>query len=149
MRRHRLFRAKQIVHEDGAVMMNDPQGHATIVILVTEAHASTRVDQFLSDQYLLVLILEDFAVDDLAARSLFALDSGGNHTCSSGSRAADGGTRRAYVDGSTDSEPESAGVVAIWPGFATVQLRNSAVAACVVETRGVYSRRTDRATKFW
>jgi hypothetical protein len=72
--------------------MNNPQGHASIVILVTEAQASARVNRLLSDQDLLVLILEDFALDDLAAWSLLALDSGGNHDCSSGSRAADGGT---------------------------------------------------------
>ena len=130
-------------------MMNDPQGHATIVILVTETQASTRVDQLLSDQDFLVLILEDFAFDDPAAWSLFALDSGGNHTCSSASRAADGGPSGPRQRENGFGARVGRSRLRSGPVSPRFELRNSAVAACVVGTRGVYSRRTDRATKFW
>src|SRR5262249_62300886 len=82
MRRHgRLLSGEEVVRQDCAVVMDNPQGHTPIVILVTDAQASTRVAQLLSNQNLPVLILIGFALDELAAWSLLARDGGGNHAC--------------------------------------------------------------------
>src|SRR5262249_37687673 len=82
MRRHgRLLSGEEVVRQACAVVMDNPQGHTPIVILVTDAQASTRVAQLLSNQNLPVLILIGFALDDLAAWSLLARDGGGNHAC--------------------------------------------------------------------
>src|SRR5262245_1336671 len=150
MRRHgRLLSGEEVVRQDCAVVMDNPQGHTPIVILVTDAQASTRVAQLLSNQNVPVLILIGFALDDLAAWSQLARDGGGNHACLFWLPRRRRRDRRA---------PSTA--VSARAGVARSRSRSGLVSPCsnhetapspraVVGTARVYSRRTRGATRLW